>query len=41
MVLVFGCGMVLGLARLNTGSLLLPIVMHGAFNGLSMLLSLV
>lgn len=41
MVLVFGCGMVLGLARLNTGSLLLPIVLHGAFNGLSVLLSLV
>lgn len=41
LVLVFGCGMILGLARLNTGSLLLPIVLHGAFNGLSVLLSLV
>lgn len=41
MVLVFGCGMILGLARLNTGSLLLSIVLHGAFNGLSILISLV
>ena len=39
MVLVFGCGMILGLARLNTGSLLLSIVLHGAFNGLSILIS--
>jgi membrane protease YdiL (CAAX protease family) len=38
--LVFGCGVILGLARLKTGSLPLSIAMHMTFNATSILLSI-
>ncbi|MBI1180929.1 MAG: CPBP family intramembrane metalloprotease [Alphaproteobacteria bacterium] len=39
MLIVFGCGIVLGIARLSTGSLLLAMLMHAVFNATSILLS--
>jgi hypothetical protein len=36
MLVVFGCGLLLGIARMVTGSVLLAIAMHAAFNAVSL-----